>query len=428
MIRAGSQTDIKTIRSPWTFVPTLYFAEGLPYVIINTVSVALYKRMDVDNARIAFWTSWLYLPWVIKMFWSPMVDLVSTKRNWIISTQVAMALCLFIVSSSLMGGSFFVVSLAAFCAAAFVSATHDIATDGFYMLALTKSEQALFVGIRTTFYRLAMIFGSGALVYLAGILEESGRRVADAWMISTAVPTVMFILFALYHRAILPFPREDGRGVGGAEEGSFIEIISSYFRQEKIWAVIAFILLYRFAEAMMLKLVAPFLLDSEEVGGLGLSTKQLGLVYGTVGMICLIMGGIIGGWLIAKYGFRRCIWPMALALHLPDAVYVYMAYTRPPIEILFPLVALEQLGYGVGFTAFTVFLMYASRGRYKTSHFAISTGIMALGMMIPGAISGYIQQALGYKTFFLIVMAMTLPGMLSVVFIPKDDKVSEISR
>lgn len=428
MIQAGSQTDIKTIRSPWTFVPTLYFAEGLPYVIINTVSVALYKRMDVDNARIAFWTSWLYLPWVIKMFWSPMVDLVSTKRNWIISTQVAMALCLFIVASSLMGGSFFVVSLAAFCAAAFVSATHDIATDGFYMLALTKSEQALFVGIRTTFYRLAMIFGSGALVYLAGILEESGRRVADAWMIATAVPLVMFIFFALYHRAILPFPQEDGRGVGGAEEGSFIEIISSYFRQEKIWAVVAFILLYRFAEAMMLKLVAPFLLDSGEVGGLGLSTKQLGLVYGTVGMICLIMGGIIGGWLIAKYGFRRCIWPMALALHLPDAVYVYMAYTRPPIEIVFPLVALEQLGYGVGFTAFTVFLMYASRGRYKTSHFAISTGIMALGMMIPGAISGYIQQALGYKTFFLIVMAMTLPGMLSVVFIPKDDKVSEISR
>lgn len=404
-------------------MPTLYFAEGLPYIIINSVSVILYKRMGIDNTRIALWTSMLYLPWVIKMLWAPLVDLVSTKRRWVLGTQLSMTVVLFLSAVSLGTSDFFILSLLLFTIAAFISATHDIAADGLYMLSLSKEQQALFVGIRTTFYRLAMIFGTGGLVYMAGLLETATGNISRSWTMTIGLSAIIFILLYFYHRGMLPFSPEDkeNRGRRSHDEASFVEVIRSYFRQERIAAVISFILFYRFAEAMMLKLVSPFLLDPPSSGGLGLSTKQVGLVYGTVGMLCLITGGIIGGWLISRYGLRRSIWPLALALHVPDLVYVYMAYTQPSISIVTVLIALEQFGYGLGFTAFTVFLMYSARGRYKTSHFAISTGIMALGMMLPGAVSGYIQQAVGYKTFFLIVMAMTIPGLLSVAFIPKDE-------
>lgn len=410
------------VRSPWRFVPSLYFAEGLPYVLINTVSVILYKRMGLDNDSIAFWTSSLYLPWVIKMLWGPLVDMRSTKRDWVLATQLAMGLCLALAALSLRTDGFFFISLIAFAAGAFISATHDIAADGFYMLGLTNEDQALFVGIRTTFYRLAMIFGSGLIVYLAGEFEAVTGDVPQSWMNALSAPAFIFVLLFMYHKFALPSPAADAeRKSGEAKQDSFIEIISSYFRQERIWALITFILFYRFAEAMMLKLVTPFMLDPLETGGLGLSTKQVGLVYGTVGLICLISGGILGGWLISKYGLRKCIWPMAFILHLPDLVFVYMSLAQPHISVVFPLVALEQFGYGLGFTAFTVYLMYSARGRYKTSHFAISTGIMALGMMVPGAISGKIQMAVGYQTFFLIVMLMTIPGLLTVLFIPKDE-------
>ena len=413
-----------TSRNPWVFVPTLYFAEGLPYIIINIVSVILYKKMGIDNARIAFWTSWLYLPWVIKMFWSPLVDLYSTKRVWILSTQFAMAVCLFVTAYVLNTEGYFFLSLSAFAVGAFVSATHDIATDGFYMIALNKEEQALFVGIRATFYRLAMIFGSGLLVYTAGRIETFTGSIPLSWTVVISTAGLVFVLAPLYHTFVLPFPAADSRRSprDAASDVSFLEIFRSYFKQEKIGAIIAFILLYRFAEAMLLKLAPPFLLDPKNTGGLGLSTTQVGLAYGTVGMICLVVGGILGGWLISKFGLRKCIWPMAITLHFPDMFYVYMAYAQPDIGLTYVLVALEQFGYGLGFTAFMVYLMYASRGRYKTSHFAISTGIMALGMMLPGLISGYIQQAVGYKMFFVIVCVLAIPGMLTILFIPKDEK------
>jgi len=405
------------------FVPTLYFAEGLPYIIINTVSVILYKKMGIDNASIAFWTSWLYLPWVIKMFWGPFVDIYSTKRKWILSTQFGMALCLFSAAYVLNMEGYFLLSLTAFVIAAFVSATHDIAVDGFYMLVLGKDEQALFVGIRATFYRLAIIFGTGALVYAAGRIESMTGSIPLSWTIVIAAAGFVFILVFLYHVFVLPFPHADSKHL--REEASkvpFIEILSSYFRQEKIAAIIAFILLYRFAEAMLVKLAAPFLLDARGAGGLGLSTSEVGLVYGTVGMICLVAGGILGGWLISRFGLRKCIWPMAMMLHFPDIFYVYMAYAQPDIGLTYFLVAIEQFGYGLGFTALMVYLMYASRGRYKTSHFAISTGIMALGMMLPGFFSGYLQEAVGYRMFFVIVCVMAIPGLLSILFIPKDEK------
>ncbi len=409
-------------RNPWTFLPTLYFAEGMPYVLINTVSVILYKRMGIDNAHIAFWTSWLYLPWVIKMFWGPFVDVYSTKRTWILRTQAAMSLCMFVIAFSLRTESFFALSMAAFFAGAFVSATYDIATDGFYMLALSEKDQALFVGLRAGFYRVAMIFGTGFLVYVAGMLETSSGDIAWSWSTVMIVSALIFASAALYHKFILPFPAADGRRTvrKGNDEASFVEVIRSYFRQERIGVMLAFILFYRLGEAMLLKLASPFLLDVRQVGGLGLETMQVGLVYGTVGVICLVGGGILGGWLISRFGFKRCVWPMVITMHLPDLFFVYMAYAQPGIRLVYPLVALEQFGYGLGFTVFTVYLMYSANGRYKTSHYAISTGIMALGMMLPGFASGWLQQTVGYKMFFTIVCFMTIPGILTIPFISMD--------
>jgi PAT family beta-lactamase induction signal transducer AmpG len=416
------KTSSITSRNPWAFLPTLYFAEGLPYVLINTVSVILYKRMGIDNARIAFWTSFLYLPWVIKMFWGPLVDIYSTKRSWILSTQAAMSLCMFAVAFSLRTEGFFFLSLAAFCFGAFISATYDIATDGFYMLALSEKDQALFVGIRAAFYRLAMIFGSGLLVYAAGSLETSTGNVASSWTTVMVVAALIFALAFVYHKILLPFPAADAvrSPQERTETASFQEVIRSYFRQEKVGVMLAFILLYRLGEAMLIKLVSPFLLDPKSVGGLELTTKQVGLVYGTVGILSLVFGGVLGGWLISRFGFKRSVWPMVVAMHLPDLFFVYMAYAQPGLWLIYPLVALEQFGYGMGFTVFTVYLMYSANGRYKTSHYAISTGIMALGMMLPGFVSGYLQQAVGYRTFFIIVCLMTIPGMVTIPFIPTD--------
>lgn len=409
-----------TSRNPWYFVPTLYFFEGLPYVLINTVSVILYKRMGLDNSDIAFWTSWLYLPWVIKMFWAPTVEVIGSKRSWILSMQLAMGLSLLVAGYSLNTEHFFLLSMLAFVAAAFISATYDIATDGLYMLALTEKQQAFFVGLRSGFYRLAMIFGSGLLVYLAGRGEVATGNIPATWMFILSFAGGLFVLAFLYHRFMLPYPSADIRGRAGKTDAvSFREVVISYFRQEGIIATVAFILFYRLGEAMLLKMVSPFLLDVKAAGGLGLTTSEVGLVYGTVGVLCLVSGGILGGWLISKIGLRRCIWPLALIMNIPDLLFVYMAYTQPSAGLVYPLVAIEQFGYGMGFTVFTVYLMYTVDSRYKTSHYAISTGIMALGMMFPGMVSGAIQREVGYWMFFIIVCILTVPGMLTIPFILK---------
>ncbi|MEH2394581.1 MAG: MFS transporter [Nostoc sp.] len=405
--------------SPWTFIPTLYFTSGIPYVIINTVSVIFYKKLGIDNTQITLWTSFLYLPWVIKMFWGPIVDIYSTKRKWILYTQFAMFCCLGLIAFSLQLPNFFFISLTTLTIGAFISATYDIATDGFYLLALSPEQQAFFVGIRSLFYRMAVIFGSGILVVLAGQLEVSLNNIPLSWTIAIGFSALILAILFIFHRLILPLPESDNQRKTQARENiPFWSIISSYFAQEKIIAILAFILLYRFGEAMLVKIVSLFLLDKLEVGGLGLSTSDVGLVYGTFGVISLICGGILGGLLISKYGLKKCLFPMALALNLPDIFYVYMAYTKPSLTLVYPLVSLEQFGYGFGFTAFSVYLMYICQGEYKTSHFAISTGIMALGMMLPGLISGYLQKAFGYPLFFILVCLLTIPGMIALFFIP----------
>ncbi|AVH70092.1 MFS transporter [Nostoc sp. 'Lobaria pulmonaria (5183) cyanobiont'] len=409
--------------SPWTFIPTLYFTSGIPYVIINTVSVIFYKKLGIDNTQITLWTSFLYLPWVIKMFWGPIVDIYSTKRKWILYTQFAMFCCLGLIAFSLQLPNFFFISLATLTIGAFISATYDIATDGFYLLALSPEQQAFFVGIRSLFYRMAVIFGSGILVVLAGQLEVSLNNIPLSWTIAIGFSALILAILFIFHCLILPLPESDNqRQIQIKENIPFWSIISSYFTQGKIINILAFILLYRLGEAMLVKIASLFLLDKPEVGGLGLSTSDVGLVYGTFGVISLILGGILGGLLISKYGLKKCLFPMALALNLPDVFYVYMASTKPSLTLVYPLVSLEQFGYGFGFTAFSVYLMYICQGEYKTSHFAISTGIMALGMMLPGLISGYLQKAFGYPLFFILVCLLTIPGMIALFFIPLKEE------
>ena len=401
---------------PWLYVPTLYFAEGLPYIIVNTVSVILYKRMGMSNEFIGL-TSILYLPWVLKMFWSPLVDIRKTRRYWIICTQSIMAVLFAVLALSIPSPLFLPLTLALFVMIAFISATHDIAVDGYYMLALDRHQQAFYIGVRSLFYRLALLCGQGLLVVWAGSLEERTGSIPLSWMLTMFIPAVVFSAACLFHQQGLPRPVEDCCTVAGTQPRNFTAAFTSYFTQPGIVRIVLFILLYRLGEAMLVKMAVPFLLDAPAAGGLGLSTKTVGYAYGTAGMLSLTVGGLAGGWLIARFGLKRCIWPMAIMLNAPDLVYIYMAVVQPEAWLVYVLVSCEQFGYGLGFTAFSVYLMYISRAPYKTSHFAISTGLMALGMMAPGMLSGYLQQWLGYSAFFTVVLALTVPGMLMIFFI-----------
>lgn len=414
----------KEYRNPWLWVPSLYYAEGIPYVIVMTVSVIMYKRLEISNTDIALYTSWLYLPWVIKPLWSPFVDIVGKKRNWIIWMQLLLGGGLAGVALTLPLSGFFQYSLAFLWLLAFSSATHDIAADGFYMLGLTERDQAFFVGIRSTFYRLAMITGQGLLVILAGFLETSTSSIPLAWSITFFILAGLFLAFFIYHKFILPYPRIDVPARRDKSEpilSEFVKTFVVFFRRKEIGMILAFILLYRLAEAQLVKIASPFLLDSKEAGGIGLTTSEIGLIYGTIGVACLTLGGIIGGIVIAKKGLKYWLWPMVLAINVPDVVYVILAYTQiSNLFIVGFLVALEQFGYGFGFTAFMLYLIYVSEGQYKTSHYAIATGFMALGMMLPGMWSGWLQELIGYKLFFIWVCIATIPGFILAKIVKVD--------
>lgn len=408
-------------QTAWSFVPTTYFAEGLPYIIINVLSAAVYTSLNIPNDVFIFWTSWLYLPWVIKMFWSPFVDSYSTKRKWLLASQVLLAAVFLLVALSFNLNSFFTASLCGFLAGAIISATQDIATDGFYMLALDQKQQAFFVGIRTLFYRLAMIAGGGALPILAGYLQKQTGNMKFAWSVTLGAAGILFFLFYAWHLFILPKPAEDKPVKTETERPlkNFKASFKSYFTQPHIWTVLAFILLYRVGEALLEKITTPFLLRPVSEGAMGLTLHTFGLIKGTYGMIAIIAGNILGGFLLSRFGFRKCIWPFALALTVPNLVYLYMAYAHPAPSVIGLLLVAEQFGYGLGFMAFTVFVMNICEGNFKTSHYAISTGIMALGMMIPGMLSGFLQMHFGYKMFYWIVAVCSVPGLLTVPFILK---------
>lgn len=609
-------SEKKESRNAWFWIPSLYFAEGIPYIIVMVVSVIMYKRLGISNTDIALYTSWLYLPWVLKPLWSPVVDILKTKRTWIVIMQLIIGAGLAGVALTIPVPNFFQYTLAFFWLLAFSSATHDIAADGFYMLGLSKHDQAWFVGIRSTFYRFAMITGQGLLVILAGYLESSsglppvelnvnskpgieisrilspdeinfstqniemqiltypqelnisttqrpkaevdslismakqwnidhkfyeeeikqaaeedneptwwhkyvvvnlenvlkkyfgpeikkvaqsnlsgnvaiiyfkfsqqpdneivlnfGRKSGDnsisliegtrfvfnsrnwnspamaviqldpklkteslarfeglsgdipfAWMITFIILGALFILFFIYHKFILPYPNADKSVISKGSIKNvlkeFFRIFALFFKKKQIGLILAFILLYRLGEAQLVKLATPFLLDPYEAGGLSLTTGQIGFVYGTVGIIALTLGGILGGFVAAKNGLKYWIWWMLVAINVPDLVYVYLSYAQPQNFVIINLmVALEQFGYGFGFTAFMLYLIYVSEGDHKTSHYAIATGFMALGMMIPGMFSGWLQEIIGYQHFFIWVVIATIPAFIITKFIDID--------
>jgi PAT family beta-lactamase induction signal transducer AmpG len=412
-----------TYRNPWAWVPSLYFAEGIPYVVVMTVSVIMYKKLGISNTDIALYTSWLYFPWAMKPLWSPFVDMFLTKRLWIVAAQLLISIALVGAAFTISMSSFLVLTLLVFALMAFSSATHDIAADGFYMLGLNDPQQATFVGIRTTFYRIAMITGQGALVVLAGTLEPR-IGIPQAWSITFLVIAALFGLLCLYHRVILPYPISDRSTLEGQSKSMVSEFIHTFvifFQRRDIWVILLFLLFYRFAEAQLVKLVSPFLLDPRDKGGLGLTTGEVGIVYGTIGIIALTAGGLLGGYAISKKGLRWWLWPMVIIMHTPDLMFVYLSHFQPANLLFINIaVALEQFGYGFGFTAYAMYMIYISQGEYKTAHFAICTGIMALGMMLPGMISGKIQDLVGYQYFFLWIMLSTIPGFIVAAFVKID--------
>jgi MFS transporter, PAT family, beta-lactamase induction signal transducer AmpG len=416
--------------TPWSWIPTLYFSQGLPYVVVMTLSVVMYKNLGVSNTEIALYTSWLYLPWVIKPLWSPLVDLLGSKRRWIWLLQLVVGAALAGVALTLPGPKFLQMSLAVLWLMAFASATHDIAADGFYMLALPQKSQAAFVGVRSTFYRLAMIAGQGGLVYLAGWLAER-HGFALAWQLVFAALAALFVLAAAYHLWALPRPSADVPAQRSSHFfADFAAVWVAFFKRGDIWRVLAFLLLYRFAEAQLLKLVTPFLLDSRAVGGLGLKTQEVGIAYGTVGIIALTCGGLLGGWVISRAGLKKVLWPLVFCMHVPNTVFVALAIWQPTnLALVSAAVAVEQFGYGFGFTAYMVYMLMVAGAPdaktglpnpHKTAHYAMCTGFMALGMMLPGMWSGWLQAQLGYTQFFIWACVATLPSFLAAALIRID--------
>lgn len=410
-------TNKPTSRNPWLWVPSLYFAQGVPYVVAQSVSVIMYKRLGISNADIALYTSLLYLPWVIKPLWSPFVDMFSTKRVWIVSFQFVVALALTGIAFVLPLSSFFLWTITIFWLMAFASSTHDIAADGFYMLALDQHHQAAFVGVRSTFFRLATIVASGVLVMFAGKIEvSSGGNIPLAWSVTFGVIAGIFLLFFAYHKLMLPYPVSDRPTRSDGSKSvvqEFVDTFVLFFKKKEIISILLFLLFYRFAEAQLVKLVPPFLLDPRDQGGLGLSTTDVGIVYGTIGILALTLGGLLGGYVVSKQGLKFWLWIMVFTIHLPDAVFVYLSHFQPENFLVINLaVAIEQFGYGFGFTAYMLYMIIVAEGEHKTAHYAICTGFMALGMMLPGMLSGAIQEWLGYKDFFLWVLLATIPGFI----------------
>ncbi len=410
--------------SPWAWVPTLYLAEGLPYALAMSVSVVLYKNLGLANDLITFWVGLLGLSWVAKPLWSPVVDLLKTRRLWIWALQLFIGAALAGVALSLPLPHFFQISLALFWLVAFASATHDIAADGFYLLALDEGDQALFSGVRNTFYRVANIAAQGGLVVFAGKMYARTGSYTTAWALALALAADVVLALGIFHRLILPQPAGDRAGRAVSTEifsANFAETFIAFFRKPQIITLLAFLLLYRFGEAQLLTVAKLFLLDSRPQGGLALTNDQFGKIYGILGVGALLLGGLLGGWAVSQRGLKFWLWPMLLAIHLPDAVFIWLAYARPDNLVAIGVgVAVEQFGYGFGFTAFMLYMIYIARGPHATAHYALCTGFMALGLNLPNLWSGWLQQQLGYPHFFVWVILATIPSFLVAWVIPLD--------
>ncbi|MBX3075503.1 MFS transporter [Candidatus Obscuribacterales bacterium] len=439
---------------PSIYIPTLYFAEGLPYTIVALMSTVFYKNIGVSNAFIGM-TSFLTLPWTLKFLWSPFVDIYGTKRKWVLVAQAVLGCIALLLIGAVFLPDAEYVSLVIFFIMALASATHDVAIDGYYLDVLNKEQQAFYVGVRNAAYKVAWLSGSGGLVFLAGSLAEStSLGVKGGWAVSFAVGAALLLICAAFHTLALPEPKTAATTKEGAVHLSpkeFFSVLSTWLNQPRIAIVVFYILIFRLGDALMLKMAQPFLLDPIAKGGLAISTADVGIIYGTVGMLFLLAGGIIGGALVSKYGLRKCLLPTALIQNSAITLYWWLALAKPAgsVNLLgFPLTemlskmtdnpdvlrwfdarllltisvnSVEQFAYGLGTAAYTVFLLSTVRSEYKAAHYAIATAIMAFGVMIPGFISGWLQESLGYERFFLISFIASLPGMAAIFALPLDN-------
>lgn len=428
--------------SPWFWIPLLNFASGLPYAVIISVSVIMYKNLGISNEDIGVYTSLLYLPWVIKPLWSPFIDLTGTKRKWFLSMQLLISIAFLLVGFTIPLNGFFIMTLAIFWVAAFASASNDIASDGFYLLVLPKEQQSFFLGIRSTFYRLSMLAGNGLIVLFAGYLEHKYGDNTKAWSYTMIAVGLLMTFITAYNFIFTPKNEINAseNDKKTQQHQSFTTVFISFFQKKQIGLILAFILVFRLGESQLLKMLSPFLLDGKELGGMGLDTEAVGIIYGTLGIFALTVGGILGGIAISKHGLTKWMLPMFLAMHLPIIGFIGLAHFQPEeifhlhlnlyfFEINSPLnlytcitVVLEQFGYGFGFTGFMMYLIHVAEGESKTAHYALATGFMALGMMLPGMLSGFIQKYLGYENFFIWVLLATIPGLILSRFLdfPKD--------
>lgn len=423
---------VSNSRNPWFWVPTLYVAEGLPYALVMSVAAVFYKNLDVPNADITLWISLLGLPWILKPLWSPVVDILKTRREWIFTTEILIGTMFASIVLAVPAPHFVQLTLAVFMLIAFSSASHDIAADGFYIIALPERDQAFFSGIRNTFYRLANLAAQGLLIVFVGKLQERVGSFVAAWAAAFFLMAIILVALGIYHRLILPGPAGD---VARKEKSigqffsDFAQTFVQFFSKPKIGVLIAFILLYRFGEAQLLSVANFFLLDPRDKGGLGLTDSEYGWIYGTVGVTALLCGGLLGGFFVSRNGLKFWLWPMLLAIHLPDAVFIWLAYSQPQnLHVIGTAIAIEQFGYGFGFTAFMLYLIYIARGEHATAHYAICTGLMALGLRLPGAWSGWLQEHLGYLHFFMWVIFATIPSFAVALFIPLDAEFGKRGR
>ena len=396
----------------WLWIPTLYFASGLPYHAITSISDIMYKDMGIGNTQIAMYTSLLLIPWTIKPLWSPIVEMISTRRKWTLASQLLLAICFAVIALTIPSSHFLALTLVALFAGAFVSSTHDIALDGFYILGLPQEKQSFFSGIRNTFYRIATVFSSGILVMFANEVSQRSGNGQTAWSATFAITGIIMLVLYLYHKKAMPKPENDTAGTTNSIKDAFCnygDIIKTYFQKPGIWQALLFLLLFRFPEAQLGKIGKLFLMDSATAGGLALDKGEIGFIYGVLGVIGLIIGGIAGGICISRKGLKYWLWPMVAAISLPDAVYIYMSCALPQdMTVISSCIFIEQLGYGFGFTAYTLYMIYFAQGKYPTAHFAISTAFMSLGMMLPGMFAGKLQESMGYENFFIWVTACTL--------------------
>lgn len=410
--------------SPWLWVPTAFFAEGGPFAILSTVTVILFKTLGMNNEQMAFWTSLLMLPWAIKPLWAPVLDLFGSKRLWMIVCQLAMAALFLFAAGLMLKNSLSLFLVGVFLLLAILSATHDIAVDGFYLIALDEHAQAFFAGIRGTFYRIATVVMQGGLVILAGAIEMRSGSIRAGWAGALAVAALALALIGFWHLAVVPRAAGDLPGVGG--RNGFCEFFNgflSFFRKRGVIRLLLFLLFFRIAESQLGRIAAAFMKDPRSEGGLGLSLGEFGQLYGTWGVIALLTGGVVGGVIVSRRGFGSTVWPLVCALNLPDLVYVYLAHALPESRwIIGGCIVVEQFGYGLGYTAFMLITLAAAEdsGRFKTSHYAIMTGLAILGLSLAGMISGRIQMFLGYVDFFWYVILCTIPSFLVTIPVVRD--------